>query len=96
MEGQPAAPHAQVWYTHAMHMHTDLCATQVLPTAGKGTNRWTRRRVAGVNLLAFCTRTLRPTLEREESACAQRPVAGRAGWGRVRGTVFPCICSPDP
>lgn len=35
---------------------TRACASaqvQVLPTAGNGTNLWTRRRVAGVNLLAF-------------------------------------------
>lgn len=35
--------------THSTH----LCAVQVLPTAGNGTNLWMRRRVAGVNLLAF-------------------------------------------
>ena len=40
--GSPTCPHA-----HA------LLTAQVLPTAGNGTNLWTRRRVAGVNLLAF-------------------------------------------
>lgn len=38
-----------------------------LPTAGNGTNLWIKRRVAGVNLFALCTRTLRPTLEQKKN-----------------------------
>lgn len=37
-----------------------------LPTAGNGTNLWIKRRVAGVNLFALCTRTLRPTFEEKK------------------------------
>lgn len=38
-----------------------------LPTAGNGTNLWIKRRVAGVNLFALCTRTLRPTFEEKKN-----------------------------
>ena len=47
---EPSSPRAQTFLcTRAQK----LLAVQGLPTAGNGTNLWTRRRVAGVNLLAF-------------------------------------------
>ena len=47
---EPSSPCSQTFLrTRAQK----LLAVQGLPTAGNGTNLWTRRRVAGVNLLAF-------------------------------------------
>ena len=47
---EPSSPRAQ---TSLCTRAQKLLSVQGLPTAGNGTNLWTRRRVAGVNLLAF-------------------------------------------
>lgn len=99
----------EVWKSHLSScppnpqvQHTRLCAVQFLPTAGNGTNLWTRRRVAGVNLLAFWTRTLRPTFKRKKEKENSKSTwccndsweeGGRSGGRAVRHHCsFPMTC----
>lgn len=61
--------------------HTKKKLNFSLPTAGKGTNLWIRRRVAGVNLFALWIRTLRPTLEWRKTNQRRRVNDQRAQFG---------------